>query len=174
MFERNRVDYASQRKCVAVELLLDDGHVMTGRISMPVAHTFFDALNGPEAFVDFECFAGRRTFLAKASLRSVRQLDAKPVTALKAGCATAERFDPYSVLGVSPGVDADGLRHAYLERSKTYHPDRFANVELPEEVRDYLQSVARQVNVAYEALQATLPAIKPVRSEPIWESRDSA
>ncbi|MAI46621.1 MAG: hypothetical protein CMB79_12295 [Filomicrobium sp.] len=60
-----------------------------------------------------------------------------------------------------------------MKQSKKYHPDRYAQADLPDEVRDYLQTMARRVNTAYETLQSSLPAERAVRSEPVWQSGQS-
>jgi hypothetical protein len=175
MFERNRVDNATrQMQAANAEITLDHGRTLAGRIAVPATRTVFDALNSQDAFIDFETFDGERAFIAKAILRSARSLDAPAQKQLPATGRAGDDFDPHAVLGVQPGADAETLRDAYLQKSKTYHPDRFANVDLPEEVRAYLQTTARRINIAYEALHAALPAVKAVRSEPIWESRRRA
>ncbi len=51
------------------------------------------------------------------------------------------------------GASRDEVRQAYLRLAKAYHPDRYASVELPEEVRDYLSAMARRVNAAHAALE---------------------
>jgi DnaJ-domain-containing protein 1 len=173
MFERNRVDNAAQLRTVEVELTLDDGQTIAGRIKFPVSRSLTDALNGQDYFIDFEPFVGETLFLAKSSLRAVRRLNVPAGRALPAQNPDVG-FDPLQVLGVEAGADAESLRQAFVQKSKAYHPDRFAHVELPEEVREYLQAKARRVNAAYDILQAALPAVKPKVSEPVWESRRSA
>jgi len=174
MFERNRVDNARQIQGVEVELTMDDGRSLTGRVAVPMSRSFIEALNNDDKFVDFETFDGERTYLAKASLKSVRQLKVPAARALHSANNKAGSFDPHAILGVEQGADADTLRTAFLQKSKTYHPDRFAHVELPGEVCEYLQAAARRVNMAYELLQDALPAVTPVRSEPVWQSRQTA
>jgi hypothetical protein len=36
---------------------------------------------------------------------------------------------------------------------RSYHPDRFAGVELPKEVSSYLESMARRINIAFSMLE---------------------
>jgi curved DNA-binding protein CbpA len=63
-------------------------------------------------------------------------------------------FDPHGVLGLKPGATHEEAREAYVRLAKTYHPDRYAAIELPREVRDYLAVMARRVNAAHQALEA--------------------
>jgi curved DNA-binding protein CbpA len=63
-------------------------------------------------------------------------------------------FDPYAALGLKRDADWEEVRNAYLRLARTYHADKFASVELPPEVRDYLSQMSRRVNAAYTALEA--------------------
>jgi curved DNA-binding protein CbpA len=64
-------------------------------------------------------------------------------------------FDPYAILGLQRGASFDETRSAYHGLAKTYHPDRYATAELPTEVISYLAGMARRVNAAYAALEAS-------------------
>lgn len=171
MFERNKVDTVTRLHTVNVEIECHDGCTLSGRIAIPASRPLLDALNGQGCFIEFEPFEGERRLLAKSALRSIRLLRPPKAPRLDADAPDRSGFDPHAILEVTKGIDADGLRRAYLERSKAYHPDRFASVELPAEVTAYLETMARRVNMAYEALQPEATAIKPVRSEPVWQSR---
>jgi hypothetical protein len=35
---------------------------------------------------------------------------------------------------------------------KSYHPDRFANLEMPQEMKDYASAMQARINMAYEQL----------------------
>lgn len=169
MFDRSKTDNARQSKTAVVEVKLDDGRTMSGRIIFYSSGSLFEALNANDAFLDFEPFEGQREFISKLTLRAVRLIQTPP--APKLAKASQDNFDPHAVLSVGHGANAEELRSAYLQQSKKYHPDRYANTELPDEIRDYLQIMARRVNTAYEALQCNQPVARPVRSEPIWQSR---
>ncbi|MEM7748043.1 MAG: J domain-containing protein [Pseudomonadota bacterium] len=169
MFDRSRTDNARQFKTTVVEMTLNDGRALSGKLLYHSNGSLFDALNGSESFLDFEPFDGQREFVAKSTLRTVRLVQAPPIPKLPN--ANKDNFDPHSVLRVPRGADAEALRAAYLEQSKKYHPDRYANADLPDEIRDYLQIMARRVNTAYETLQNSQPAVQPVHSEPVWQSR---
>ena len=171
MFDRSRTDNFRQVKTAVAEIKVDDGRTLSGNVVFSSNGTLLDALNGNEAFLDFEAFEGQREYIAKSTLRAVRLIQAPAKPALSD--AKSDKFDPYAVLRVDRNVDAETLRAAYLMQSKKYHPDRYAQADLPDEVRDYLQTMARRVNAAYETLQSRLPAVKPVRSEPVWQSRQA-
>ena len=152
MFERNRQEVQEQG-AVAVEVALDDGSVVTGKMFVSASRTLFDVLNGPALFMEFEPYEGERRFIAKSALKAVKLLaGARPLN-LGQKARDLDGFDPYSILGVKPGQDWDEVRAAYLALAKTYHPDRFANADLPAEVATYLSGMLRRVNSAYGALE---------------------
>ena len=82
-------------------------------------------------------------------------------------------FDPHAILGLPLGAPYEDVRAAYLRKAKVYHPDRYANAELPDEVKAYLEGMARRVNAAFAALESPHQNIrqKPVqRITPIYST----
>lgn len=153
MFERNKIDTTTELGGISAEITLDDGRILKGRFAIPLSRTVYDVLNGPGGFVEFEPFEGERQLLAKGTLRAVRLLNPPKLADLGRRLRDLDGFDPHSVLGVKAGAAWDDVRGAYHRLAKSYHPDRYANAELPDEVRDYLASMARRVNSAYAALE---------------------
>jgi DnaJ domain len=148
-----------------VELLLVDGTVLRGSILVSRDKTireFFNILTDP--FIDFECKREGTIVLAKSSVRRVlpegaqKKEDHAKIDALTARQAELERNDPYKLLGVGMGVDAEALRAAYISKARMYHPDKFADAGLPQEVFEYLNAMARRVNAAYEDIGHVLEA----------------
>lgn len=169
MFERNRIDNVQEVAGVSAEITLDDGRTLTGRFAVPMSRTVFDILNGPGSFIEFEPFDGPRQMLAKSILRSVRLTSPPKLPDLARRLRDIDGFDPFVVLGVKSGASRDDIRAAYHSQAKCYHPDRYANAELPEEVRDYLSGMARRINAAYAALDAMPAAKRPAeRPEPVY------
>ena len=174
MFERNRVDNTRERGAVAAAVELSDGRRITGRFMIPLSKNLYDILNGPDAFVEFEPYEGERELLAKSALRSVRMIKVPGVGKLDAHARDLDGFNPYQILGLEKGATKADVRRAFLQHSKRYHPDRYANAELPEEVRGYLQAMARRVNTAYELATEAAERNDEMarrRTAPIYESR---
>lgn len=158
-----------------VELMLVDGTVLRGTILVSRDKTireFFNILTDP--FFDFECNREGTVVLAKSSVRRIlpegaqRKEDQAKIDALAARQAELERNDPYKLLGVNMGCDAEALRKAYISKTRMYHPDRFADAGLPTEVFDYLNAMARRINTAHDDLglvvdAAALKAAGPVK-----------
>ena len=164
MFERNKIDNTQELAGVSAEITLDDGQVLKGRFAVPISRTVYDVLNGAGGFVEFEPFEGERQLLAKSTLRAVRLLNPPKLAELGRRLRDLDGFDPHGVLGIKAGAAWEDVRAAYHRLAKAYHPDRYANAELPGEVRDYLAGMARRVNAAYAALEST-PQVKKAAAE---------
>jgi len=156
MFERNRVDrlHEPERTTTSVEVTLDDGEIVRGRMHFATTRSLGDELNNAGHFVDFEMQEGERFFLAKQSIQSVKPQVVPRADQLARAQLKSELFNPWTILGVTEASSKDEIREAYHRLVKQYHPDRFANMELPREVRDYLNAMSRRVNAAYASLNA--------------------
>ena len=144
---------------VNVDILLIDGSRMKGVIMLSRDKTLRDFFNvGAEAFFDFDCARDGAVVIAKASVRQLRPEDAKKkddqakVEALAARLAEMEKTEPHKVLGTAVGADLDTLRKAYITKARAYHPDRFADSDLPPEVLQYLNAMTRRINQVYDDL----------------------
>ena len=172
MFDRNRPEVQEQA-AVAVEIILDDGAIVAGKLVIPASRSAFDVLNGPAVFLEFEPYEGERRFIAKSALKAVKLLaNAKPLN-LAQKLRDLDGFDPHAILGVKAGADWDNVRAAYVGMAKTYHPDRFANADLPTEVSAYLAGMARRLNTAYAALETVHQSRKmatELRQEAVYVS----
>jgi hypothetical protein len=149
MFNRDR-DRHEGPACVTIAL--EDGQELKGKVVIPPGRTLTELLNGGSAFIEFEPIGGARTFIAKSALTSVTPIEIPAAPDLWAGPTEGSNFDPFAVLGVKPNASREEAREAYLRLAKTYHPDRYAATELPQEVRNYLAVMTRRVNAAYQAL----------------------
>ena len=161
MFERSKSEPADTSG-VSVVLTLTDGSELKGRLAIPGGRSMSDILNGTMQFLEFEEYAGARTFLAKHAIGHIR-LASPPRGQGLARMRDADAFDPYAILGLPLGARFEDVRAAYLAKAKTYHPDRYANAELPDEVKRYLEDMARRINAAFAALE-----------EPLQQTRQNA
>jgi DnaJ domain len=178
MFERNKVDNANhqiQQVAIAAEVRFDNGEVAAGQFYIHSARPFAEVLNAGSPFVEFEVYGETRRWIAKTTLRDVK-LTPVPKPANLLGRAEIDSFDPYRALGVEQNADWSAVRAAYLDLSKTYHPDRYASVALPSEVSDYLAAMSRRINLAYMAIETKHASVKSVaqRAAPIYESHPRA
>jgi hypothetical protein len=151
MFDRSKSDVA-ETSGVSVILVLTDGTELKGRLAVPGGRGLADILNGTMQFVEFEEYAGARTFLAKHAIAQIRLASPSRGQGLPRMRDT-DGFDPYAILGLPLGARFEDVRSAYLAKAKSYHPDRYASAELPDEVKRYLEDVARRINAAFSALE---------------------
>ena len=173
MFERNKIDNV-EHTGVPVELTTLDGEMVRGRLLIAMGRNVFELLNGPGAFLEFEPYGGERSFFAKASIANVKLINVPRLPNLNQRLHDLDGFDPHAILGVAHAASFDDIKSAWHKLAKIYHPDRYSNAELPQEVRDYLSSMARRVNAAYTALEAPLQASKRAaasRAAPIFSSQ---
>ena len=174
MFERNRVDNTPEPSFVPVEVSLASGALLKGRLAVPMGRTTVDAINGQTPFVEFEPYGGERCFLAKAQVVEIRLVGVPGMAQLKPRTRSHDEFDPHAILGVTIAAGWDEIRQAYVQLSKTYHPDRYSNATLPAEVKDYLETMVRRVNAAYAALDTTNRVVKMAaveRAAPVYTSQ---
>lgn len=172
MFERSKADIVDTSG-VSVVLTLTDGTELKGRLAIPAGRSMGDILNGTIQFIEFEEYAGARTFLAKHAIGQIR-LASPPRGQGLPRMRDNDGFDPYAILGLPLGARFEDVRASYLAKTKTYHPDRYANAELPDEVKRYLEDMARRVNAAFSALeephqhsrQNAVQRLAPVYSSP--------
>ncbi|HYE81297.1 MAG TPA: J domain-containing protein [Clostridia bacterium] len=68
--------------------------------------------------------------------------------------------NPYEVLGIREGTDAEGIRKAYKELVKKYHPDQYQNNPLS----DLAEEKLKEINEAYDYLMKKAEAQQGNRS----------
>lgn len=145
-------------KNVSAVIKLADGSAVSGSIIVAMTSDLPRTLNGDGNFLEFEDLDGNRSFVAKTAISQAIPNDIPKVRKLDAGRDSDEDFNPYRVLKIAPGSDAETIRMAYHERAKQYHPDRFSNTELPPEMAKYADNMCRLLNAAFQMLSASAPA----------------
>lgn len=156
MFERNRVDTKDHNSTAsAVEIVLEGGEVVHGRVFHSVTRSVGEELNGPAPFLDFEQAGQGRTWLTKRSIQTLTLTSIPRADQLDRAMNSPDAMNPYVVLKVQPDADKEAIREAYHRMVRTYHPDRFTTVDLPPEMREYVNAMARRVNLAYATLTGT-------------------
>lgn len=163
MFERNRVDNRAET-LIAVEIVLADGTTLSGRAVLPPGRGVHKLLDGEEAFVYVEAFEGGGTFVPKSEIRNVKVITPGRGMSSALFIPDARNFDPHRTLGLEKGASFEQIREAYHRLSKLYHPDRYAAIELPREVKSYLEAMSKNVNAAFQALRYVGQKQAPVYS----------
>ena len=178
MFERNKVDTVTQAPQLAVpaEVTFTDGETSCGKFYVSSSRSFADALNSATPFLEFETYGQERRFVAKSSIRDVKIVAVPGSSNLHNRVRDGDNFEPHLVLGIDRTTEWADVRAAYVTLSKVYHHDRFASVDLPGEVSDYLSAMSRRVNLAYAALEKLHVSAKTIaqRTKPIYQSQPRA
>lgn len=148
-----RFEPEAVRTAVPVTVTRTSGVIERGRIVLPVQKTLDDLLNGPASFIEFHPYGGEPAFLSKSDISAVAPSNVPTPSDVNVRLQTStDSADPYDVLGLPRGASYSEVKKAYHRLAKLYHPDRYANAELPDEVGIYLAGMARRVNAAYAAL----------------------
>ena len=180
MFERYNQAQAPSR-AIAVQIILNDGESLKGRLLSRNGSNLVELMNGERAFVEFETYDGNMIILGKASVQQVLPLEVPSARELEQAQRQIERFDPFAILGISRDADSETVREAYRDMVKLYHPDRYAGMELPREVLNYMASVSKRINAAFatvsqlvqerehRAAQAKKPAAPEASSRPVFK-----
>jgi preprotein translocase subunit Sec63 len=111
--------------------------------------TLTDTFNMPVPFFEFDDFDQGPMVIAKTSIASLRPHKMPVADQLDKKISALDKSDPYRILGLGKSAARDEIRSAYLALARLYHPDRFASTELPPEVAEYIDAMARRINIAY-------------------------
>jgi DnaJ-domain-containing protein 1 len=153
MFDRGLNSGHQQEKSrIAAQLTLASGETLVAQIMGNTTGKLLDTLNRPEPFIEVEMTDGTSRVIARQTILGATAIAAPKADELQ----RAQRgwaFDPCAVLGVPANATAEEIRSAYMQRVKSYHPDRFVSLNLPKEVEDYAASMLQRINTAYQALQ---------------------
>ena len=145
-------DSANATKKIPLILQLSDGQQHTGNLIIGMTSDLPRTLNGDGRFVEFEGNNGKNSMVLKDAIIRVIPTDVPKVKKLDAGADSNNEFNPFRVLKISPKSSSDEIRAAYHKMAKIYHPDRFINVEMPDEMTKYAQNMSRLVNAAFQVL----------------------
>lgn len=143
-----------------VEIQLTDGTLLKGTILVQRERTLKDVLGGTDPFIEFDCNVGGEMVLGKSAVAMVRPVKPLQADHLERRLKMLEQSEAHGVLKVAKTADREQVRDAYLTLTRQYHPDRYAGVELPAEMRDYLNAMARRINAAYSELNLLMGEAK--------------
>ena len=150
MFSYSSNDQAQRALAI---LHLTDGRKLPVSIKLNLSGKLTETLNNQDHYVDVIAGAGQQLFINKRNIERVEISD-PPQAKLNQRRRAADKavFDPHAVLGVASGAGKEDVRAAWLNLVKAYHPDRFANLDMPQEMKDYAAAMQVRINMAYEQL----------------------
>ena len=129
------------QKTATLEIVLEDGTSVHGKVFVPVQTRLTDVLNDDRQFLPVECADGAVVALAKSAIKQVKMSGAE--------AAAYTGSDPYQILGVSEGVSDDELKRAYHQLCFVNHPDRIKGLGLSAEYLELAHLNMARINSAY-------------------------
>jgi DnaJ like chaperone protein len=121
------------------------------RMFGPGSPTLNDLMDGlfHIAMADGRYHPGEDSFLRRCA--EIFGLDDAAFRRLRAAWAP-EAADPWAVLGLDPGADAEAVRRRWRKLVRETHPDRMIARGVPEEAVKLATARLARVNAAYEAI----------------------
>jgi DnaJ domain len=143
----------AQSQRALAKITLTDGKSQIVSVKLPMSGKLTDAFNNTEAFIDIISGDGTQQVINKAIVARAEAAD-PPRAGLNQQRRSSDKsgFNPYAVLGIEKSASAEEMRNAYLALVKTYHPDRYASLDLPQEMKDYAAAMQARINMAYQQL----------------------
>jgi hypothetical protein len=132
-------------------LTFADGKKAMVSVKLSLSGKLTETLNNPDQYLDVISGTGDAYFILKSQVIRIEIAD-PPHAKLNQQRRMTDKaqFNPWAVLGIENSSTPEAIRAAYLHMVKTYHPDKFANYELPPEMKDYAAAMLARVNLAYE------------------------
>jgi hypothetical protein len=143
----------ANQQLVHAQLALASGERLEGNLVAGLTGNLVDHLGKPLLFVEFERNDGCYMLIAKASIASVTPIEVPRAESLTQRLPTADRFDPYAVLGLAPGARPGEISAAYRALARKYHPDIYAGLDAPPQVIDYVSAMFRRITLAYSEIK---------------------
>lgn len=139
-----------QKSALTVEIALNDGSMIFGKVFVSAQARLVDALNDERDFLPIEASDGSFMALSKSAIRQVTLPAEKP--------AAYKGADPHLILGVDQNVSQDELKKAYHQLVRANHPDRLKGFGLSQEYLELATQNMARINAAYAQLMKTLSA----------------
>jgi DnaJ-domain-containing protein 1 len=134
-----------------VNLTFADGKKAMVSIKLSITGKLNETLNNADQFLDVISGSGEAFMIAKSHVIKIEIADPPHAKLNQQRRATDKsHFNPWAVLGIENTATKDQIHSAYIKLVKTYHPDKFANYELPPEMKDYASAMLARVNMAYD------------------------
>lgn len=146
----------SNSERVPVEVVLTDGERLKGTLLVPKERSIRDILNGQEPFMEFDCVDSGATVLSKASIRSLRQFALPKAGQLAEHVKYLDSVGAFRALGLSETATAGQLHDAYRRLAPLYNPDDYRRGSVPDEIVDYVASMARRHYLAFTEIKAAI------------------
>jgi DnaJ-domain-containing protein 1 len=144
---------STQNQRAMAKVTFGDGKSLVVSVKLPMSGKLTDAFNNAESFIDVIAGDGSQQVINKAFVAKAEAFE-PPKASLNQQRRSSDKsgFDAYAVLGIAKTATPEEMRHAYVTLVKAYHPDRFASLDLPQEMKDYAAAMQARINMAYQQL----------------------
>jgi hypothetical protein len=132
---------------IEVSVELENGANLLGFLFVKPLQRVSDLLNDHRQFLPLQLTDGSVVHLQKSRIGRVSQLAQDP--------ESGDDFDPYEILGVSPGASDEQLKSAYHSLCSDYHPDKLQGLGLPSEFSEIANSRIIRIIDAYRRIVAS-------------------
>lgn len=130
-----------EKKKVAVNLQLADGTLLDGFVFCNQGERVSDVLNDTRDFLPFETHTSDIIMLRKGTIATILASDVDTVKKILT--------DPFAILGIPRDANRETAKQAYHDKVRTYHPDKLASLDLPEDMKTYANDMLARINTAY-------------------------
>lgn len=131
---------------VAVEITMADGTMLIGKVDGGTTKNISTTLNRDGSFIELRMPGGVKKQIAKRFIMTAeRAQEVRKPSSLE----VKDSNDPYIILGITPQDTPETVKKAYHELCKKYHPDNYHGIEIPDELRAYVDQMFRLINNAY-------------------------
>ncbi len=150
-------DQTSKNIEVSVRML-DGATIRGGLVQTQSANSLEGVLSKDTPFLEFISKDGQRKFILKNQIAYVEPVEPlrKPVLA---NPKDTRYINAFAMLGVKNDCSFDEAKTAFHRLAKQYHPDNYSDIELPEEVKRYVNDMFRQINTAFTEVRAEIQTI---------------
>lgn len=154
----------ADQQLVPVHLFMTSGECLKGGVVVGLTGKLADLMAKPYPFLEFRASDGTQQFVNKASIARAVPLEVPRADQLSRRLAHDQAFDPHAVLGVGEDATARDISAAYHALARQYHPDRYAGLDAPREVIDYVSAMFSRITLAYSELKSSAHPIEPAHS----------
>jgi hypothetical protein len=144
---------STQGQRTMAKLTLTDGKTLVVSVKLPLSGKLTDAFNNTETFIDVISGDGTQQMINKSIIARAEAFE-PPRAGLNQQRRSSDKsgFNAFAVLGIEKTATPEDMRSAYVALVKSYHPDRFASLDLPQEMKDYAAAMQARINMAYQQL----------------------
>ncbi len=140
MFEKSSVHNMTRK--ILIQVTLSTTEVIEGEIVVPREKGLAGLLNEGKPFIELLIGNNGGRMIATNSIVAAQEVMKAPY----------DSDNPYIILKLQPGATFQEVRDAWKKRLKACHPDRFAGLDVDEEIQYAAKKASLKINAAYDQI----------------------